>query len=407
MTSHTWSQGVQLYLFDHLLLYSKKDLLKRNNLILKGRICMDTVTEISDAAEYKSRKSFKLYCSEQQKWFVFTTKSEKEKDEWIQAFERERNLVEADESEGFHITDRELGIARRTLLHRKRSRSARFRSKRPDTAVVDQLELDDPNMIINRTLSLPSCIHPSHVMNFVEDPRASGSGAAARAKKESSPGGSNSRSPMASTMQLADHQDLQTSGPGNWLRKMGSKKLTKSQVYNINGGHTGNVQQRMAKTKSQINPITTESTQQQDSHSLKTTTSNHNIGSVLSNSDAAALKYEELEKRYRDHMVGEEQARLYRLNNDLPPTANLYPRPVTPTPPHLESVSGSGRADGILSIAPLQQPSNEQHQDNNLNSDFRTLNIRGDQQVEQAGSSFEAELVLSSGRVVRVREDAV
>lgn len=174
MTSHTWSQGIQLYLFDHLLILSKKDLLKRNNLILKGRVCMDTVAKISDADEYKPKKSFKLYCSEQQRWFIFTTRTEEERDEWLRAFERERNLIESDESEGFQITKREIGVARRALQNRKLTRSARYRHKRPDTAIVDQLDLDEANAIMNRTLSLPSCIHPSHVMNFVEDSKVIG-----------------------------------------------------------------------------------------------------------------------------------------------------------------------------------------------------------------------------------------
>lgn len=389
MTSHNWSQGIQLYLFDHLLLLSKKDILKRNSLILKGRICMDTVTEISDAEEYKSKKSFKLYCSEQQRWFVFTSRSEREKDEWIRAFERERNLVESDFNEGFHITDREIGVARRALQNRKHSRSARYRHKRPDTAIVDQLDLDDAYTIMNRTLSLPSCIHPSHVMNFVEDSRVVSS-----RKKNNSPT-SSSRSPNNSYQYLAEQENPQQS-TGNWFKKMGSKKLAKSQVYNVNG---------FSSTKSQtVSPT---------------------IGGTFEAINAnGSNKYDQLEKRHRDHMVSEEQARLFRLNNDLPPPSFPSTKSPTSTPSinrQQQSLNPTDtkqsqrrhsqpQGDRFSSLSSNELPSLQSLSVNEhdfiRNSRKNTAIIDG-QFEDSERETFETTVVLSSGRVVRVREDAV
>lgn len=396
MASHTWSQGVQLYLFDHLLLYSKKDLLKRNSLILKGRICMDFVTEISDAEEYKSKKSFKLYCSEHQKWFVFTTRSEKEKVEWIRAFERERNLVEADENDGFQITDREIGIARRALQNRKYSRSARYRHKRPDTAIVDQLDLDDANTIMNRTLSLPSCIHPSHVMNFVEDSRV-----ITTHKKNTSPN-SNSRSPNSSSQYLSEQESQQQQqSSGGWFKKMGSKKLAKSQLYNVNG--TSGSSSSKSYPVSPISGITNDSTV---TPVAITTTTNAN----------SATKYDQLEKRHRDHMISEEQARLFRLNNDLPPAFAATTTTSTTTKssaqlnrnetPH----SQQRQSKDSSTTKQLQPPESGQlsksfNNSLNLNRDNSAPSLSKSEVNES--STFEATLVLSSGRVVRVREDAV
>lgn len=208
MTSHTWSQGVQLYLFDHLLVYFKKDLLKRNNLIMRGRVCMDTVTEVVDVEEYKVRKSFKLYCSEQQKWFVFTTRNQKEKEEWLRSFAREREIVKNDDLQGFRITEREVDVATRALRSRNHCRSARYRPKRPDTTIVDHLDLDiGPGM--NRTLSLPSCIHPNHVLTFFEESKLSNN--SARKKP------------------ITNNSNCNTNSTGTgWFRKMGSKKLPKN-----------------------------------------------------------------------------------------------------------------------------------------------------------------------------------
>ncbi|KAG9509102.1 Rho guanine nucleotide exchange factor 4 [Fragariocoptes setiger] len=210
MTSHTWSQSVHLYLFDHLLLYFKRDLLKRNSLMLRGRICTDTVSEIVDIEEHKVRKSFKLYCTQQQKWFIFTTRNQNEKEKWLKAFARERELVLNDEKQGFKVTERELAIARRALKSMNRTRSARYRSVRrekADTTIVDHLDLEANTM--NRTLSLPSCIHPSHVMNFVDETRLTG----AVSKK---------KSPAV----------VNEGGPG-WFKKMGSKKMSKQSASQV------------------------------------------------------------------------------------------------------------------------------------------------------------------------------
>lgn len=430
MNSHTWSQGVQLYLFDHLLLMAKKDLLKRNNLILKGRIGMDMVTEISDADEYKPKRSFKLYCSEQQKWFIFTTRSEKEKDEWMNAFERERSLVEADENEGFHITEREIGVARRALQNRKHSRSARYRHKRPDTAIVDQLDLNDANLIMNRTLSLPSCIHPSHVMNFVEDsrvvsPSTSASSSSARKKSSSPLNSTRSKSPPSSSgagaassnasASCANYLDDDSftdanSSTGGWFRKMGSKKLTRSQIYNVNGA-----------VASQLN----------NNKSPNDGASPTGLVTLIDN-QAAAQRYDKLEKRHRDHMVSEEQMRLYRLNNDLSttdiPFAPVSPRSdlqrrrqsnptspqandnldnsstATPTTMKIKSPSHYDRsiAPAEINLHKLRLDSESEY--NHMLSEAKDgLHICTD----VAGESYETTVVLSTGKVVRVREDAV
>lgn len=392
-SSHTWSQGVQLYLFDHLLLiiYCKKDLLKRNSLSLKRRISMDTVREISDADEYKPKKSFKLYCEEQQKWFVFATKSEKDRDEWISAFERERNLVESDENEGFKITERELGIARRALQNRKHSRSARYRHKRPDTAIVDQLDIDDANTIMNRTLSLPSCIHPSHVLNFVEDSRLVSPSSTSSRKKNSSPQNSiSSRSPSSGLPE----QDNPSGG--SWFRKVGSKKLTRSQVYNINGnvGAGSAMKSRTVTSPSQI-----------------------------VNDTSAAKKYDQLEKRHRDHMVSEEQARLFRLNNDVPPPifSNIpasgpvhminNSRFSTTTPnQYSEQRRHSSQQDSTMSSADQYSSLNFEKLNLNQRQEPTTQNLQErfvPRDPDRNEATVETTVMLASGRVVRVREDAV
>lgn len=375
ITSQMKSQSIQLHLFDHLLLFSKKDMLKRNTLIYKGRVNMDAVTKISDADEYKPKRGFKLYCGEQEKWFVFTARTEKERDEWIRAFERERNLVTADESEGFQITGREIGVARRTLQSRKHSRSARFRLKRPDTAVVDQLDFDDATTIMNRTLSLPSCMHPSHVMNFVEDSKVVSS-----RKKSSSPS-----SPLRGSQNLLDQE---SQSAGGWFKKMGSKKIARSQVNNNQSGTA-----------------------------TKTT-------AIIADSPSSN-KYDELEKRHRDHMIGEEQARLFRLNNDLPASAPVKSPYNQRSSINRRPISNELNRNKNHSLSPNSRDIQSQTYIDPSDLDFLAMSLRNTDSTTKAkttdqsanlkkeGSSnpeetsYEAKLVLPSGRIVTVREDAV
>lgn len=401
MATHTWSQGVQLYLFDHLLLYSKRDLLKRNSIILKGRICMDSITEISDADEYKPKKSFKLYSSKEQRWFIFITRSEKEKDEWFKAFERERSIVESDENEGFRITDREITVARRTLQNRKHSRSARYRHKRPDTAIADQLDVDDDNSVMRRTLSLPSCIHPSHVMNFVEDSKV-----VSNRKDDTSPN-SSLKSPGTVGNQPPPEDSSPNQPSFDWFKKMGSKKLAKSQVYTINGGSGGAFKQRSLSPPSQPENLNTSTI----------------LGIDLQNDN-----YDQLEKRHRDHMASEEQARLFRLNNDLGPSIFVSaPRndktPVSAStrsilynrsPLFSQPASASQVADGVNFSGgqPIGLRIKAIDTDNIPSPDPSSVPETSSQAIshrpsgEQTGT-YEATVVLSSGRVVRVREDTV
>lgn len=376
ITSQMKSQCIQLHLFDHLLLLSKKDLLKRNTLIYKARINMDAVTKISDADEYKPKRGFKLYCSEQEKWFVFTARSEKERNDWIRAFEQERNLVASDENEGFHITRREIGVARRTLQSRKHSRSARYRLKRPDTAIVDQLDIDDANTIMNRTLSLPSCMHPSHVMNFVEDSKV-----VSLRKKSPSPS-----FPHQKSQNPVEQENISA---GGWFKKMGSKKIAKGQLNIINAGLT--------------------------------TTKTATFSTANITNSSSSNKYDELEKRHRDHMISEEQARLFRLNNDLP-------APSLAKSPFNHRSSSNRKSNVEENDKHINRNQNQTSQDIQSQTyidpsdlDFRSMSLRKTDLISNCNSnlpkteaisnpnepSFEATLVLPSGRVVRVREDAV
>lgn len=47
-----WTNNITLFLFDHQLVYCKKDILKRNTYVYKGRIYLDT-SEVIDVPDGK------------------------------------------------------------------------------------------------------------------------------------------------------------------------------------------------------------------------------------------------------------------------------------------------------------------------------------------------------------------
>lgn len=56
VTTGMWTNNITLFLFDHQLVYCKKDILKRNTYVYKGRIYLDT-SEVIDVPDGKGKFS--------------------------------------------------------------------------------------------------------------------------------------------------------------------------------------------------------------------------------------------------------------------------------------------------------------------------------------------------------------
>ncbi|XP_065221150.1 uncharacterized protein RhoGEF3 isoform X2 [Planococcus citri] len=120
-----WSTNVTLFLFDHQLVFCKKDILKRDFYMYKGRISLDNC-EVIDIADGKDsllginiRHGIKIQNIQKNKWLLFSCRTHKEKLEWLEAFKREKELVLLDERNKLQITpvDRHLAYITATTCN--------------------------------------------------------------------------------------------------------------------------------------------------------------------------------------------------------------------------------------------------------------------------------------------------
>ncbi|XP_066138350.1 uncharacterized protein RhoGEF3 isoform X1 [Euwallacea fornicatus] len=136
VTTGVWTNNITLFLFDRQVVYCKKDILKRNTYVYKGRICLDS-SEIIDVPDGKDpninvsvRHAIKLLDGAKDKWFVFCCRSAKEKQRWLDAFQEERRLVEQYKDNGLRLPPAARKLAKIAACRQKRPpRKARHGTK--------------------------------------------------------------------------------------------------------------------------------------------------------------------------------------------------------------------------------------------------------------------------------------
>ncbi|XP_073437374.1 LOW QUALITY PROTEIN: uncharacterized protein [Dendrobates tinctorius] len=111
--SQLQSKGQQriVFLFDHQIVYCKKDILRRDILYYKGKINMDEM-EVLNLEDGKDKdfnitvkNAFKLQSKVSDEAHLFLAKKPEQKQRWLQAFEEERKQVLQDEQTGFSISE--------------------------------------------------------------------------------------------------------------------------------------------------------------------------------------------------------------------------------------------------------------------------------------------------------------
>ncbi|XP_030253477.1 rho guanine nucleotide exchange factor 4 isoform X4 [Sparus aurata] len=105
------SQQRMFFLFDHQMVYCKKDLLRRDMLYYKGRVDMDhmEVIDVEDGKEkdfnISVKNALKLRSEAGDEVHLLCAKKPEHKQRWLQAFADERIQVQHDQETGFTLTE--------------------------------------------------------------------------------------------------------------------------------------------------------------------------------------------------------------------------------------------------------------------------------------------------------------
>lgn len=109
VNSSGWTQERYFFLFDHQLIYCRKDLLKKNSFSFRGRIYLDhsKISQVADGRDAQFnvyvKNGWKLHDDKRNKSFLVFSKNAVEKDRWLKAFDEERRKVKSDQENGFTI----------------------------------------------------------------------------------------------------------------------------------------------------------------------------------------------------------------------------------------------------------------------------------------------------------------
>ncbi|XP_041440451.1 spermatogenesis-associated protein 13 isoform X4 [Xenopus laevis] len=124
------SQQRTFFLFDHQLVFCKKDLLRRDILYYKGRIDMDEMV-LADVEDGKDRdfnlnikNAFKAMNRLTDDVNLFCAKKQEDKQRWIQAFLDERKRVQDDKDMGMEISEDQ---KKQAMHNAKRSRQGKMK----------------------------------------------------------------------------------------------------------------------------------------------------------------------------------------------------------------------------------------------------------------------------------------
>lgn len=121
-----WSQERYFFLFDHQLIYCKKEFLKRHLFSYKGRIDIDQceVVDVPDGKDTQYnvtvKNAWKIHEVHKDKWYLLYAKTAALKERWLKALQDERKRVQEDRDNDFCVPDH----WKQSVLNKVRSQSS-------------------------------------------------------------------------------------------------------------------------------------------------------------------------------------------------------------------------------------------------------------------------------------------
>ncbi|XP_044130841.1 spermatogenesis-associated protein 13 isoform X3 [Bufo gargarizans] len=167
------SQQRTFFLFDHQLVFCKKDLLRRDILYYKGSIDMDEM-EFTDVEDGKDRdfnlnikNAFKMVNRQTDEVHLFCAKKPEDKQRWLQAFLDERKRVQEDKDMGMEISEDQ---KKQAMNNAKKSRQGKMKGVTYNgfPAVPPHQNL---HPIHQRHITVPTSIPQQQVFSLAEPKR--------------------------------------------------------------------------------------------------------------------------------------------------------------------------------------------------------------------------------------------
>lgn len=147
------SQERHFFLFDHQMIYCKKDAIG-GKLTYKGRLSIDNceIVDLQDGVVVYGgnaiKYAWKMSNKDKDKWYVVYAKSAVHKAEWMEAFQAERERVREDNEKRFHIS---LKMKKAAVALCNATAASRYRRKsfQKRNAITESVDGGPRKMIIN------------------------------------------------------------------------------------------------------------------------------------------------------------------------------------------------------------------------------------------------------------------
>nr|XP_006138946.1 spermatogenesis-associated protein 13 isoform X4 [Pelodiscus sinensis] len=167
------SQQRIFFLFDHQLVFCKKDLLRRDMLYYKGRLDMDEM-ELVDIEDGKDKdfninvkNAFKTVNRATQEVHLFCAKKQEDKKRWLEACENERRRVQEDKEMGMEISENQ---KKQAMQNARKSRHGKIKGISYNGCPMPPLH-QSLHPIHQRHITVPTSIPQQQVFALAEPKR--------------------------------------------------------------------------------------------------------------------------------------------------------------------------------------------------------------------------------------------